>query len=168
MFEDEEEDAFENDFEKMPLYKKAWEIMETVESIVALIPEDEDNPISQYRHMMRNDALIITAKIAGASGEAMYSIKMQNASLIRNAAMELVTATSGLEMFGMQEERYLNLLRDDLEEFRIMFVDWVEAFDPWDYIIDRWGLFNPPGVSAHDKDPDEDIPFDPNDHLPSD
>jgi hypothetical protein len=28
-----------------------------------------------------------------------------------------------------------------------------------DYIIDRWGLFNPPGVSPFDKDPDDGIPF---------
>lgn len=27
------------------------------------------------------------------------------------------------------------------------------------YIIDRWGLFNPPGVGPFDKDPDDDIPF---------
>jgi hypothetical protein len=27
------------------------------------------------------------------------------------------------------------------------------------------GLFNPPGVSAHDKDPDDDIPFNPKDFF---
>jgi len=31
------------------------------------------------------------------------------------------------------------------------------GFDKWDYVIDRWGLFNPPGVGPFDKDPDEDI-----------
>jgi hypothetical protein len=35
----------------------------------------------------------------------------------------------------------------------------------WSYIKDDWGLFNPPGVSAHDKDPDEDIPFNLDDFL---
>jgi hypothetical protein len=34
-----------------------------------------------------------------------------------------------------------------------------KGFDKWDYIIDRWGLFNPPGVGPFDKDPDDDIPF---------
>ncbi|MDP3643540.1 MAG: hypothetical protein Q8S54_10170 [Bacteroidota bacterium] len=28
------------------------------------------------------------------------------------------------------------------------------------YFIDRWGLFNPPGVGPFDHDPDDDIPFD--------
>jgi hypothetical protein len=36
----------------------------------------------------------------------------------------------------------------------------VASFDKWDYIIDRWGLFNPPGVGPFDKDPDDDIPSD--------
>jgi hypothetical protein len=40
-------------------------------------------------------------------------------------------------------------------------VDWVAGFDQWNYLIDRWGLFNPPGVTAHDHDPDDDLPFDP-------
>jgi len=31
----------------------------------------------------------------------------------------------------------------------------------WNYIKDDWGLFNPSGINAHDKDPDEDIPFNP-------
>jgi hypothetical protein len=48
-----------------------------------------------------------------------------------------------------------------MEEFRLLFIDWVAGFDQQNYVIDRWGLFNPPGVSAHDHDPDDDIPFDP-------
>jgi hypothetical protein len=43
-----------------------------------------------------------------------------------------------------------------------LFVDWVTGFDKWNYIKDDWGLFNPPGVSASDKDPDDDIRFDSN------
>ncbi|HZL08348.1 MAG TPA: hypothetical protein VFC65_00005 [Prolixibacteraceae bacterium] len=53
-----------------------------------------------------------------------------------------------------------NLLKNGLiEEYRLLFIDWVAAFDKWDYIIDRWGLFNPPGVGPFDHDPDDDIPF---------
>jgi hypothetical protein len=41
----------------------------------------------------------------------------------------------------------------------------VGGFDVWNYIKDDWGLFNPPGVNAHDKDPDQDIPFNPDDFF---
>jgi len=46
-----------------------------------------------------------------------------------------------------------------VEEYRLLFIDWVASFDKWNYIIDRWGLFNPPGIGPFDKDPDDDIPF---------
>jgi len=62
---------------------------------------------------------------------------------------------------GAPELGYINLIRDEIEEFRFLFVDWVSSIDPWNYIIDRWGMFNPPGVSAHDKNPDDDLPFNP-------
>ena len=56
-------------------------------------------------------------------------------------------------------KEYLDLLRNEIENFRVLFAEWVKTFDQWDYIIDRWGLFNPPGVNYDDKDPDDDIPF---------
>jgi len=46
-----------------------------------------------------------------------------------------------------------------IEEYRLLFIDWVSKFDPWNYITDRWGLFNPPGVDPFDHNPDDDIPF---------
>jgi hypothetical protein len=61
----------------------------------------------------------------------------------------------------INDKEYIEFFRNEIEEFRLLFIDWVASFDQWIYIIDRWGLFNPPGVSAHDKDPDDDIPFNP-------
>lgn len=111
------------------------------------------------------DAYQIPAKIAGAEGGELYDIRMENAAIIRKAARELVTQTHALEMFGFEEEEYFQLLRQEVEALRVLFVEWVESFDPWNYIIDRWGLFNPPGKTAHDKDPDDDLPFDPDDRF---
>jgi len=51
------------------------------------------------------------------------------------------------------------VIRDLVEEYRLLFINWLTGFDKWDYVIDRWGLFNPPGVGPFDKDPDDDIPF---------
>jgi len=51
------------------------------------------------------------------------------------------------------------MVRDLIEEYRLLFIEWVAGFDKWDYVIDRWGLFNPPGIGPFDKDPDDDIPF---------
>lgn len=85
---------------------------------------------------------------------------MEAAAIIRKAARDLMVQNHSLEMFGFKEVHYFQIVRDLIEEYRLLFIDWVAGFDQWDYIIDRWGLFNPPGVGPFDKDPDEDIPYD--------
>ncbi len=62
-------------------------------------------------------------------------------------------------MFGFKAFEYFEIVRNLIEEYRLLFIDWVAKFDKWNYIIDRWGLFNPPGIGPFDKDPDDDIPF---------
>lgn len=158
-----------DELSKMPLYQKAEQILQITRGLVETVPKE--NAFLQetsVRYMMEN-AYLIPAKIAGASGVGLYDLKMENAALIRKAARELYVQAGSLRFEeGCKELDYIELLRNTIEEFRLLFIDWVASFDPWDYIIDRWGLFNPPGVSAHDKDPDDDIHFNPDDFFDSD
>lgn len=157
----------ENDikkFENIPIYKKAEEIFEVVSQIADLIPEDDEH-LDYVKGQMLGDAMLISAKIAGAEGGDLYDLRMENAAIIRKAARDLMLTNHSLEMFGFKEVQYFDIVRDLIEEFRLLFINWVAGFDQWNYIIDRWGLFNPPGVGPHDKDPDDDIPFNPNDFF---
>lgn len=146
------------------IYNKAIEIFETVKHICDLIPESNTD-LQPTKQVMLEDAMILSTKIAGADAVDLYDIKMENAALIRRAARELMIQNHHLSMFGFEEVHYFQIVRDLIEEFRLLYIDWVATFDQWDYIIDRWGLFNPPGVGPHDKDPDDDIPFNPNDFF---
>lgn len=148
----------------MPIYRKGKEIFDVVHHIGTLIPEDDDH-MQSIKGQMIGDAALLTVKIAGAEGGSLYDIKMEAAAIIRKAARDLMITNHSLEMFGFKEVQYFQIVRDLLEEYRLLFIDWVAGFDQWDYIIDRWGLFNPPGVSPFDKDPDDDIPFNPGDYL---
>ncbi len=157
-----------DDFLKVPIYIKALEIQKLVDHIVETVQKtdfDGDEMsmswIETNIRFMSENALIIPSKIAGAEGVDLYDLKMENAAIIRKAARELLTDARGIQMNGFKDVEYLDLLRNEVEEFRILFAEWVKKFDPWDYIIDRWGLFNPPGVHYDDVDPDEDLPFDP-------
>ena len=151
----------------VPLMKKAEEIRNLVRHILAAAPEPKKNDApapgddkseAEYRqealqHQMDDmygAAILIPAQIAGAEGADVYDLRMENATLIRKAARELVVGLRGLEMFGYDEPRYFNLLREEVEEFRKLFVDWVQAFDMKRFIADDWGLFNPPGVNPGD------------------
>jgi hypothetical protein len=144
--------------EKLPIYQKGKEILDMVIKITDLIPEN-DEYLNDVKACMLNDAALLTVKIAGAEAAGLYDLKMENAAIIRKAARDLMVQQHSLDMFGFEYVGYYQIVRDLIEEYRLLFIDWVSGFDKWDYIIDRWGLFNPPGIGPFDKDPDDDIPF---------
>jgi len=154
MFDDENE----IDPKELPIYKKGWEIYEVVRQICELIPEDNEM-LGHVKSIMLEDAMLLTVKVAGATAGQLYDIKMEAATIIRKAALDLMIQNHSLEMFGFEYVEYFQIVRNLLEEYRLLFIDWVAKFDRWNYIIDRWGLFNPPGVGPFDHDPDDDIPF---------
>jgi hypothetical protein len=149
----------------LPIYLKAEQILKLTEALIQIVPkEDEFLQETSVRFMMQ-DALIIAPKIAGAEAADLYDLRMENAAIIRKAARDLYVHAGSLRYHGIKNVEYIELLRNEIDEFRLLFIDWVAGFDVWNYIKDDWGLFNPPGVNAHDKDPDTDIPFDPDDFF---
>jgi hypothetical protein len=144
--------------EELPIFKKGKEIYEVVWKICELIPE-ENEYLQQTKSEMLHDAALLTVKVAGAEAGGLYDLKMEAAAIIRKAAKDLMIQNHSLEMFGFEYVEYYKIVRNLIEEYRLLFIDWVAGFDKWDYIIDRWGLFNPPGVGPFDKDPDDNIPF---------
>ena len=144
--------------ESLPIYRKGKEIFDMVFKISALIPENNEY-LMVVKSQMLCDAALLTVKIAGAEAAGLYDLKMENAAIIRKAARDLMVQNHSLDAFGFEYVEYYQIVRDLIEEYRLLFIDWVVSFDKWDYMIDRWGLFNPPGVGPFDKDPDDDIPF---------
>ena len=155
---------------QLPVFIQAEVILNLVERIVDCIPKEDSNASSPYEYAlfdhhtksMMENALIIPAKIAGIHGVELYDIKMENAVIIRKAAQEIITNLRGLQIAGFKEVEYLELLRMEIEVLRPLFAEWVKTFNPYNYIIDRWGLFNPPGVHYNDKTPGDDLPYDNN------
>lgn len=154
---------------KMPIYQKAEQIFKLTQGLVHVVPADNDFLQETTVRFMLENAFTIPVKIAGAEGGDLYDLRMENAAIIRKAARELSVQAGSLRYEeGITDADYINLLRSTIDEFRLLFIDWVAGFDQWNYIKDSWGLFNPPGVNAHDKDPDDDIPFDPKDFFDND
>lgn len=149
-----------DDLDELPIYIKAEEIFKLTEALVRTIPEDNKFLQDTTARFIIEDAMMIPVKIAGSSRVGLYDLRMENAAIIRKCARDLYVHAGSLRFEeNFKDNEYVELLRNTIEEFRLLFIDWVAGFDQWDYIIDRWGLFNPPGISAHDKDPDDDIPF---------
>lgn len=160
MFDDDEP----IDPQGLPIFQKGKEIQEVVHKICELIP-DNNQYLLHIKSMMLADAMKLTIKIAGAEAGELYDLKMENAAIIRKAARDLMVQKHALEAFDFEYVEYFDIVRNLLEEYRLLFIDWVSKFDKWNYVIDRWGLFNPPGIGPFDKDPDDDIPFNPEDYF---
>jgi hypothetical protein len=155
-----------DELQKLPLYQKAEQIFKITQGLVEIVPTDNEYLQETTVRFMLENAMIIPAKIAGAQAVELYDLKMENATIIRKAARELYVQAGSLRFEeDISDKDYILLLRKEIDEFRLLFIDWVAGFDVWNYIKDDWGLFNPPGVNAHDRDPDEDIPFNPDDFL---
>lgn len=159
MHDDEEDEMRRTNPRALPIYKKAMEMLDLVRALEAAAPKRkgrEGQMLKLALQHMSADAMQIPVKIAGAEGGDLYDLRMENAAIIRKAARDLVVGLRGLEIYGWDDQRYFDLLRAEAEEFRLLFIAWVAGFDRNNYITDRWGLFNPPGVGPFDRDEDDD------------
>ena len=161
MFDDDDDyESTADKVEKMPIYQKGREIVDLVRNIADLI-DDEKGELGFTKGLMLEDAYMLTAKIVNAEGGDMYAIRMENAAIIRRAGNNLKLHIHTLKMFGFEHTEYYMMVRQKVEEYRVLFIDWVASFDKTNYFIDDWGLFNPPGVQLPDNVKDADDDFNP-------
>lgn len=149
MWEDDDDDQDDDGYdpeeeqrklESLPIYKKALEILDLTEQIVDTFKDE--GRAKYHRELMLQDAMIIPAKIAGAEAMDDYILKMENATVIKIHARSLLTQTSSAKYLDLQDERYLKLLRDEIELFRQLFLRWIEGFENGTTKEgDGWGLF---------------------------
>src|SRR5438105_1897444 len=64
-----------------PLYQKAWDISKTVDALIESFPNEDMKEM--YSSTLRESAMILAPKIAGAIGSESWLICMQNAAIIR-------------------------------------------------------------------------------------
>ncbi|SEO20835.1 hypothetical protein SAMN05192574_10684 [Mucilaginibacter gossypiicola] len=125
-------------FEKLPVYQKSQELFDLADVIAESLKED-----SMKEHLaiqMCSNAALIQAKIAGAEGGSLYSLRMQNAVLIKLAVQDMFNAVSFASMVKINEEDYVQLMREKVEEFRLVFVEWIRGFDKSYDIPDNWAI----------------------------
>lgn len=125
-------------YNKLPVYQKAEEIFELAEVISEAL---KDDPITErLASEIWTEAAIIQAKIAGAEGAGLFSIRMENAVLIKVAAQNMFNAISFAAMAEINEEDYVQLMRDKLDEFKEAFKEWIRGFDKSYDIPNDWGI----------------------------
>jgi len=125
-------------YRRLPVFKKAEEILELAEVIAETLKDDDK--AEHFASEIVSNALIIQVKIAGAEGVGVYSLQMENAVLIKFAVRHMLNAVICTSMFDMNEEDYAELMREKVEEFRLLFVEWIRGFDKTRDIPDNWAI----------------------------
>ncbi len=125
-------------YRNLPVFKKSEEILEIAEVIAESLKTDDKS--EHFASEIIGNAMIIQVKIAGAEGGGLYSLKMQNAVLIKFAVHDMFNAVAAAAMMEINEEDYVDLMREKVEEFRLEFVQWIRGFDKTYDIPDNWGI----------------------------
>ena len=100
----------------------------------------EDDKKEHLASEIVSNAMLIQVKIAGASGGNLYSLKMRNAVLIKLAVQDMFNAVAFSAMVDINEEDYVQLMREKIEDFRLEFVEWIRGFDKSNDIPDNWAI----------------------------
>jgi hypothetical protein len=99
---------------------------------------DDDKDELKMKELMMSNAYLIPAKISGAEAIELANLKHENAVIVRISARELLAQTSMLKELKLVDKNYLKLLRDEIEEFRVMYLEWIKTFDQFEDIDDGW------------------------------
>ena len=149
-FDDEDEDGEEWKKKEGRQATKALYLKwrDTFELIYAfaddLAPDPVDGSPGTHEQLVKSliieNSLIIGAKLRGAMAVDLYILKMENAAIIRTNALQLMEQVRFAVLSNFAEEDYNNVIQDSMDEFRMLFKDWVATFRK-DDIEDDWGLF---------------------------
>ena len=117
-----------------------------------MLPEDDEHAEST-KHMIMQNAYLMPAKIKGAIAMEYYSLMIENAVIVKVNAVELKTALWACSTMHGIEQQYVDVLRNEIEEFRKIFINWIGAFDKENDLPDEWYLFNDPSTFSDDDEP---------------
>lgn len=103
--------------------------------------ENDEHTHEQFtKNMILENALMIGSKLRGAMAVDLYILKMENAAIVRTNALQLMVQVNYAVLSDFAEEDYKNVIQESMDEFRLLFKEWVMTFKK-DDIEDDWGLF---------------------------
>ena len=123
---------------KHPLMVKAKEIIGLTRALVGSLDEARRE---LYGGLMMEDAMVMSAKFAGAESIPDFVLKMEKAVIMKVHAKSLNSMTYQLALEETHAEEHLELLRQAIEDYRKLFIEWIKAFDPAEKYDDGWGIF---------------------------
>lgn len=129
------------------LYKKWKNIVFMLNGVIKPHMEENTNEDDITQKITKSaainifsDAHIVATKILSSEAAGIYISRMENASIIRTNAQSISSSLLLLLAEDNADEEHVLVLRQEIEEFKLLFKAWVASFQK-DEFIDDWGLF---------------------------
>ena len=126
------------------LYQQWRELYESIIAFTDNLSNHAETETETHEQMTSRlifeNAMIIAPKLMDAAGTNMYVLQMENAAIIRTNARQLMEQIGFAVLMGFAEESYKKVIQEAMDEFRLLFKNWVETFEKDDF-EDEWGLF---------------------------
>lgn len=123
------------------LYKHWRELFGLVVAFAENLADDNDGTHqSSTKSLIYQNAMIIAPKIIGAVSVESYTLKMENAAIIRSNCRQMMEQINFAVLMGWADETYKQVIEESLDQFRQLFRAWVTTFEK-DSFDDEWGLF---------------------------
>jgi hypothetical protein len=92
-----------------------------------------------HKAMLLGDGYQVAVKIK-SSEVGLYTIRMENASIIRKNAQFIKSAMLTMMAEEVIDDEHGEVIREEIDKFRLLFREWVSTFQKDEY-EDEWGLF---------------------------
>ena len=127
------------------LYQQWQQVMIVLNAALdSMNPEEREDGFppeywEEHKGMLLGDAFQIAVKIQ-SSEVGLYTIRMENASIIRKNAQFIKSSMLTMMSEKVIEETHGRIIREEIDKFRKLFKVWVSTFKK-DEFEDEWGLF---------------------------
>ncbi len=116
----------------LPVYRQAVSLRTMSREIASFVTHNKDllslSQSQSYRDQLADslikDAILIPEQIARAESSSSVAIRRSSIKFIGVITRNLNAYCKGLEMDGIREREYLDLLRSEVKTFRMAFKKW--------------------------------------------
>ena len=119
-------------FKDLPVYRQAISLRTMSRAIASYVSYNKDlvslrhsqSHRDQLADSLLQDAILIPKQIAQAESSASRATRLRSVKFISIITRNLNAYCKGLEMDGIREREYLDLLRSEVKTFRMAFKKW--------------------------------------------
>jgi hypothetical protein len=122
----------------LPIIQKAGAINDLINYCSDTLGDSDIE--NQYKKILRIASFEMSNKLVIAENSPYYNEKIENSILVKIAAKKVLNQLAGMEVIGIINLEYSKLIRDEIEGFRLLFLEWVISFERKTILSDGWDI----------------------------